>query len=94
MTKLPNDLILEEIKTKLFRRQMLAQMATLVNKLREGMDKLDQLKSARAKKTEVTNSKNLEQFESIEFEVSMRINEKFFIPARPSGSHRPSSCCR
>jgi hypothetical protein len=61
MTKLPNDLILEGIKTKWFRRQMLAQM-----------DKLDQLKSARAKKTEVTNSKNLKQFESIEFEVPMR----------------------
>jgi hypothetical protein len=44
MTKLPNDFILEEIKTKLSRGQMLAQMATSVNKLRDGMDKLDQLK--------------------------------------------------
>jgi hypothetical protein len=42
VTKLPNDLTsdlnLEEIKTKLSRGQMLAQMATSVNKLREGMD--------------------------------------------------------
>jgi hypothetical protein len=72
VTKLPNDLTLEEIKTKLSRGQKLAQMATSVNKLREGLDKLDQLKSARAKKTEVTSSKNLKQFESIELEVPMR----------------------
>jgi chromatin licensing and DNA replication factor 1 len=84
-SKLPQDLSISEIRSKLSRSSKMALLATSLNKLQSGMDKLDQMKatrlnakpsdtlmSRRRKQEEVVPSKNLKEFESIELEVPFR----------------------
>uniref|UniRef100_U5EZH4 Putative double parked n=1 Tax=Corethrella appendiculata TaxID=1370023 RepID=U5EZH4_9DIPT len=71
------DLSTEAIKKKLQNSSRLSELLTSVNKLRDGLQKLDKLESKKSN----LNAKNLKKFEAIEFEFPV-INQHNKTPVK------------